>query len=67
MVRDSPADKAGLKVDDVIQKFNGKKIGTFDDFVVAVQKRKVGDEVTLEVQRGKETLTIKLKLGKRPD
>lgn len=67
VVPDSPADKAGLKVDDIIQKFNGRKIASFEEFIAAVQKKKVGDEVSLEVLRGKETLTVKLKLGKRPE
>ena len=67
VVPDSPAEKAGLKADDIVKKFDNQKIGGFDDFVEAVKKKKVGDEVTLEVLRGKETVTIKLKLAKRPD
>ena len=67
VVPESPADKAGLKTDDIVKTFDGKKIGGFEDFVDAVRKKKVGDEVALEVQRGKETVTLKLKLAKRPD
>lgn len=67
VVPDSPADKAGLQADDIVEKLDGKKIGDFEDFVAAVRKKKIGDEVTLEVHRAKETLSLKLKLAKRPD
>jgi serine protease Do len=60
----SAADKAGLKVDDVITAINGKKIATFDDLRAEIEKRKPGDVITLDVRRGEETLKLEAKLGK---
>jgi len=67
VVKDSPAEKAGLKVNDVIQKFEGQMVEKFDALVELVRKKKPGDEVALEVKRGDESLTLKLKVGRRGD
>jgi serine protease Do len=66
VAKDSPAEKAGLKVDDVVLKFDGKKVEKGDQLVSMVSKKKPGEEVSLEVRRGEETITLKVKLGKRP-
>jgi serine protease Do len=60
----SPAEKAGLKIDDIITGINGKKIVTFEELRAEIEKRKPGDVVTLEVRRGDETLKLEAKLGK---
>jgi S1-C subfamily serine protease len=60
----SAAEKAGLKIDDVITALNGKKIASFDDLRAEIEKRQPGDVVTLEVRRGDETLKLEAKLGK---
>jgi len=62
----SPAEKAGLKVGDVIVGIDGTKIASRDDMASFLQKKKPDDEVTIEVQRDKTPMMIKLKLGKRP-
>lgn len=59
------AEKGGIKADDVITKFEGQKIENGEDLRAQVAKKKVGDEVSVEVLRGEETLTLKMKLGKR--
>jgi serine protease Do len=65
VIKDSPAEKAGLKVDDLILKFDGKSIKTFEELFPLIGKRKVGDKVSVEVQRGKEVVKVELVLGKR--
>jgi serine protease Do len=67
VVPDSPAEKGGIKVGDLITKFNGQAIDKFETLKDQVSKKKAGDEVTLEVQRGNEKLTLKVKLAARPD
>jgi S1-C subfamily serine protease len=62
----SPGEKAGLKSGDEIAKPDGKPAGTRGDFIYAIRARKPGDEVALTVIRGKDTLEIKVKLGKLP-
>jgi serine protease Do len=61
----SPADKAGLKAGDVITKFDGKDVKTYDDMLALLAKKKPGDEVDVVVKRDAEVKTIKVKLEKR--
>jgi serine protease Do len=63
----SPAAKGGLKSDDVILTFDGQKIENFSSLASRVSKKKPGDKVTLEVQRGKEKVTVQVVIGKRGD
>lgn len=65
ITEDSPAFKAGLKAGDVITKFGGKDVKTYDDMVDLLAQKKPGDEVEIVVQRGGETKNIKVKLDKR--
>jgi len=65
VAKDSPAEKAGLKAMDVVLKFDGMNIDTFDDLAGLIKKKKPGDEVSLEVKRGDEKITLKVTLGKR--
>jgi len=59
----SPAEKAKLQANDIILKMDGQKVETFDDLGGLIRKKKPGDEVTLDVRRGEEMLTLKVKLG----
>jgi len=63
----SAAEKAGLKVDDVITSFDGKKIERYDELRPHILKKKIGDKVALEVLRDNKTIKLELELGKRPD
>jgi serine protease Do len=67
VVKGSPAEKAGLKVDDVVVRFDGKKISDFMSLRELVQRRKAGTKVAIEVQRGEQTLNLMVEIGKRPD
>ncbi|MDO8503431.1 MAG: trypsin-like peptidase domain-containing protein [bacterium] len=59
VISDSAADKAGIKVDDIITKFSGEKIEQAKGgLAVLVNKRKVGDKVEIEVWRDGKTLTL---------
>jgi serine protease Do len=63
--KDSPAEKAGLKPDDIILKFDGKKVETFDQFGERLREAAIGAVIPLEVERGEEVVTIKVTIGKR--
>lgn len=65
VVEGSPAEKAGIKTNDVVRKFDGQKVEKYKDFFGMVQKKKPGDEVELDIQRGEETVTVKMMIGKR--
>jgi len=62
---DSPAEKAGLKADDVVVGFEGAKIASVEDLSTQIQKKKPGDKVKLKVLRDKKTLDLELVLGKK--
>ncbi|GAB6169180.1 trypsin-like peptidase domain-containing protein [Clostridium carnis] len=58
----SPAEKAGIKGGDIITKFDGKKIKTFNELKEIRDSKKEGDIVKVEVVRNKETKTFDLQL-----
>jgi S1-C subfamily serine protease len=63
---DSPAAAAGLKVDDLITAINGDDV-TADSIREAIANLSVGDEITLSVERGDETLELNATLAERPE
>jgi len=65
--KDSPAEKAGVKVNDVIVKFGGKKVKVFEDLSEVIKDKKIGDKVDVEVKRGTETKALTVTLAKRPE
>jgi serine protease Do len=62
---DSPAYKAGLRALDVIKSMNGKAATSVAALQDEFKKRRPGDEITLEVQRGDELVKIKFVVGKK--
>lgn len=59
----SPAEKAGIHVDDVVRKLDGKVIGTFRELRALLDERKPGQRVLLEVLRGDRMIELQLVLG----
>ncbi|MCB0932616.1 MAG: trypsin-like peptidase domain-containing protein [Mycobacterium sp.] len=55
-----PADKAGIKENDVVIKVGDRKVADGDEFVVAVRQLKIGQDAQIQVMReGREvTLTV---------
>jgi putative serine protease PepD len=62
----SPAAKAGLQPGDVITAVNGTPVASINQFVATIANYAPGDTVTLTVNRGGSTKTIKLTLGSQP-
>ena len=62
---ESPAAKAGLKSEDVIIQFAGKKVKSIYDFTYLLEDRKPGDQVKVVFRRGSETLTVTATLEAR--
>lgn len=62
----SPGAKAGLRAGDVITAVNGTPVASINQFVAAIANYAPGDTVTLTVNRGGSTKTIKLTLGSQP-
>lgn len=64
--KDSAADKAGLKVGDVVREINRQKIDETDDLQKIMGKLKVGDEANFLIIRDGKLQTVKVKIGERP-
>ena len=62
VVADSPAEKAGLQADDIITKFDGKKLDDTNTLAKAIAGKKVGDQVEVEYWREGETKTVRVTL-----
>ncbi len=62
----SPADKAGLKVGDIVTKVGGQTIGGSEGLVAAVQAGAVGQNLQLTVTRGNSDQTLTAVLGEAP-
>lgn len=66
IVEDSPADKAGLREDDIIVSLDNNQIRDADDLTDLVADRAPGDEVKLTVFRDDKEIEIQATLDKRP-
>ncbi|MBI4160136.1 trypsin-like peptidase domain-containing protein [Candidatus Wolfebacteria bacterium] len=66
VVKNSPAETAGLLAGDIITEINGEKITLDNSLATIIQKFNVGDTVTLTIRRRGQTLKIQLQLEERP-
>jgi serine protease Do len=61
--KNSPAEKGGLRPDDVITRFAGHEIRDFTTLRALLKGKKPGDKVAVEVLRGDETVSLELVVG----
>lgn len=66
MASGSPADKAGLRVGDVITKFGDQEITEVNELIKAIHSAQVGQTVAITFWRGNTSSTTKATLIKRP-
>lgn len=66
VIEDSPAEKAGIKHNDVIVEFESEPVENDNEFRNRVAMLKPGTEVKLVVLRDNKRKTFALKLGERP-
>lgn len=62
----SSAEKAGIKVGDVIIQADGKKITTMDELNEIKNAHKIGDQMSLKVNRAGKEVDITLTLSEQP-
>ncbi|MBI2024901.1 MAG: trypsin-like peptidase domain-containing protein [Candidatus Harrisonbacteria bacterium] len=65
VVKDSPADKAGLKEKDIVLECDGNKITVNKTIQDVLEEKEAGDALDLKVLRGKKTLNLKVVLSER--
>lgn len=63
--KESPADKAGLKVGDIILKVNETAISSKLDFGRMARNMKPKDKLTLQIKRGDEEMEIEMTVGQQ--
>ncbi len=63
---DGPADKAGMKVEDIVVSVNGEAIDSSTELTRRVARAKVGDTLRLEVLRDGRRQTLSVNAGRRP-
>ena len=61
-----PADKAGMKVEDIVVSVNGEAIDSSTELTRRVARAKVGDTLRLEVLRDGRRQTLSVNAGRRP-
>ncbi len=57
------AEKAGLRVNDVILKYDGTQVEDFTHLTSLIAENKPGDTVPIEIARGEQRLTKDVRLG----
>jgi serine protease Do len=62
---DGPAEKAGLRVNDVILNIDNQTLATPEDLGGFLKVRRPGAHINVHVQRGAEIMSIAVVLGKR--
>ena len=62
----TPAHEAGLKVEDVIVEFDGKKVATVQKFRIVVAETPPGKRVKIVVMRDGKRRSLKAKIGEFP-
>jgi serine protease Do len=66
VVEDSPAEEAGIKQEDVIIEFEGKKVKDSSNLTRLIRSSSPGGEVKLKILRDGKEKIITVTLGKRP-
>jgi len=61
----SPAEKAGIKIGDIIVKFDGKSVKTFDELKALKEGKKAGDTINLEVVRNNKNINLSVVLEEK--
>ena len=62
----SCAEKAGLKVGDIVISFNGIKTATHPELLAALKKSQAGDTVEMEIYRAGAQMTLTVVLDEKP-
>ena len=67
VVRDSPAEAAGLRQGDIIVKVDGQSIDSDHPLDATLSEFAPGDMISVEVLRDGQAQTVSLTLAERPD
>lgn len=65
--KNSPAEKAGIKPGDVIQKINGKEVKSPIGLKNEVLKKRIGEKIKITLIRKGKEISLEVITGKRPE
>ncbi|MCX7870368.1 MAG: trypsin-like peptidase domain-containing protein [bacterium] len=65
VVKDSPAEKAGIKKDDIILEFDDKPVYSYDDLLDLIMQTTIGQKVKIKILRKNQELYIYPTIGKQ--
>lgn len=63
--RNSPAEKAGVRIGDIILEVNGQKISSEGDYYAAVSDLRPNDVLKMKIYRERKIVDVQLKLERR--
>ncbi|ADY73195.1 protease Do [Desulfurobacterium thermolithotrophum DSM 11699] len=66
VVKDSPAEKGGLRSGDIIVEFNGKPVKNVSDLQLKVINTKPGEKVKVKIIRDGQKKVLTIKIGEMP-
>lgn len=67
VVKDTPADRAGLKSGDVVREFDGKKVKDMQSFRIQVASTLVGRKVKMTIFRDGKEKELNVTMGELPE
>ena len=60
VAKNGPAEQAGVRSGDIVVELAGRKIENIYDYTYAIEALKIGQEVTIIVRRGEQTVRLKV-------
>jgi len=67
VIPDAPAASSGLMPGDIVLSVNEKRVQNIRQFALALYSFAVGEEATLEIQRGKQTIQYQIPVREKQD
>ncbi len=65
VVENSPADKAGIQVNDIITAVDGNSVSSGEALSIMINSYNIGDQITLTIKRGNSSVSISVTLEER--
>jgi putative serine protease PepD len=67
VVAGGPAEQGGVLPGDTVRSIDGRPVQAPEDISTAIERRRPGDEIDIEVQRAGADRTLRVTLGTRPE
>jgi len=66
VVKNSPAEKVGIKTGDIIKKVNNEEVNSPEELQNKIGNIEIGKEANIEIVRNSETISFVVKIGEMP-